>query len=368
MAADHTLALLAAALVRIESINPDLISGASGEREVATFVAGWLRDAGLEVTVEDAFPGRPNVVGVARGSGGGRSLLLNAHMDTVGVAGMASPFEAAVREGRLHGRGAGDMKGSLAAIMLAGATAVGAGLRGDVIVAAVVDEEVASAGTEALLRRWHADAAIVAEPTDEVVAVAHKGFVAFQVETHGVAAHGSRPDIGVDAIAAMGPVLTGIAALADALAAEAGHPLLGPGSVHASVIRGGQEYSSYPSRCVLQGERRTIPGETAEGVRAELEGFAGPAGGTVRIPFHREPFETSPDEDVVRILLGHLGREEVGGAAFWADSALLGAAGIPTVLFGPVAGGLHGTDEWVDLDSLSRCRDVYVAVARELCA
>jgi len=362
------LAELTGRLVAIESTNPDLVPDGVGEAEIAAFVAAWLEEAGLEVDLYEAAPGRPNVVAVARGTGGGRSLLLNAHMDTVGVAGVESPFTPVVREGRLHGRGAGDMKGSLAASMLVGAAAVREGFRGDVIVAAVADEEVGSLGTEALVRRTTADAAIVTEPTEEVVAVAHKGFVAFEVETVGRAAHGSRPDLGIDAIAAMGPVLSGIAALDGRLRAGTGHPLLGTGSVHASVIEGGQEYSSYPAGCLLKGERRTIPGETVDDVLAELEEIAAGTGATVRLPFHRGPFETAADAPVVAALHRHLGHDRIGGVAFWADSALLAQAGIPTVVFGPIVGDIHGVDEWIDLASLERCHDAYLAVAREICA
>jgi acetylornithine deacetylase len=253
-------------------------------------------------------------------------------------------------------------------MMLVGAAAVREGFRGDVIVTAVADEEVGSVGTEALVLRTTADAAIVTEPTEEVVAVAHKGFVAFEVEIEGFASHGSRPDLGVDAIAAMGPVLSGIAALDAELRSGSGHPMLGTGSLHASVIEGGQEYSSYPARCRLQGERRTIPGETVDDIRRELEALTAGTGATVNLPFHREPFETAADAAVVSALHRHLGHDEVGGVAFWADSALLAAAGIPTVVFGPVVGGIHGVDEWVDLASLDRCHDAYLAVARKLCA
>jgi len=368
MAADPTLAELTAQLVAIDSTNPDLVANGAGESEIAVFVARWLREAGLEVEVHEPVPGRPSVIGIARGTGGGASLLLNAHMDTVGVAGMEAPFEPVVKDGRLHGRGAGDMKGSLAAIMLVGAAAARERLRGDVVVTAVADEEVGSIGTEDVVPRVTAHAAIVSEPTEEVVAIAHKGFVAFEVETEGIAAHGSRPDIGVDAIAAMGPVLTGIAALDARLRSGPGHPLLGTGSVHASVIEGGQEYSSYPAACRLQGERRIVPGETVETTRAELDELTAGTGATARIPFHRMPFESSADADVVRALHRHFGHEEVGGVAFWADSALLADAGIPTVVFGPEVGGIHGVDEWVDLASLQRCCDAYLAVARELCA
>lgn len=367
MVADPTLVDLVSELVRIDSINPVLEPGAAGEGELARFVAAWLRDAGLEVTVGDAAPGRPNVIGVARGRGGGRSLMLNAHLDTVGVTGMDAPFAPSVRDGRLYGRGAGDMKGSLAAIMQVGAAAAVDRLRGDVIVTAVADEEVASIGTEAIIQRWRADAAIVTEPTDEVVAIAHKGFVSFEVETTGLAAHGSRPDLGIDAIAAMGPILTGIRVLDDELRSRQPHPLLGTGSIHASVIEGGQEYSSYPARCLLLGERRTIPGETSADALRELEEIAADTGARVEATFDRDPFEADPDSDVVRAVLGARGEDSLGGVSFWADSALLQAAGIPTVVFGPRVGGLHGVEEWVDLESLERCRDIYLAVARELC-
>ena len=251
-------------------------------------------------------------------------------MDTVGVAGMESPFTPVVRDGRLHGRGAGDMKGSLAAMMLVGAAAVREGFRGDVIVTAVADEEVGSVGTEALVRRTTADAAIVTEPTEEVVAVAHKGFVAFEVETEGYAAHGSRPDLGVDAIAAMGPVLSGIAALDAELRAGAGHPLLGTGSLHASVIEGGQEYSSYPAHCRLLGERRTIPGETIDDVRARARGPRRRDGRhACGCPSTAIPSRRPPDAAVVQALQRHLGRDDVGGVAFWADSALLAGSRDP---------------------------------------
>lgn len=362
------LAELTGRLVAIDSTNPDLVPDGVGEVEIAAFVAAWLREAGLDVEIYDAAPGRPNVVAVARGTGGGRSLLLNAHMDTVGVAGMETPFEPVVRDGRLHGRGSGDMKGSLAACMLVAATAAREEFRGDVIVAAVADEEVGSLGTEALVRRTTADAAIVTEPTEEVVAVAHKGFVAFEIETVGRAAHGSRPDLGIDAIAAMGPILSGIAVLDARLRSGVGHALLGTGSIHASVIGGGQEYSSYPAGCLLKGERRTIPGETVELVRAELVELAAGSGAAVTLPFHRGPFEIASDEPIVAALSRHLGNDAVGGVAFWADSALLAQAGIPTVVFGPVVGEIHGLDEWVDLASLERCHDAYLAVAREVCS
>jgi acetylornithine deacetylase len=359
---------LLADLVRIDSINPDMVEGAAGEGDIARFVAGWLEHAGLEVEIEEVGPGRFNTVGIARGSGGGKSLLFNAHMDTVGVAGMERPFEPTLENGRLHGRGSYDMKAGLAAIMLAGAHAVGAGLRGDVIVTAVADEEVASIGSARIAERYSADAAIVSEPTEMRLALAHKGFVGFEIETKGRAAHGSRPDLGIDAIAHMGHVLVGIEELDRQLRADPTHPLLGSGSLHASVIEGGQEFSSYPERCLLKGERRTIPGEPVEHVEGELRELLGEIDGKIRVVVARQPFETPPDAPIAELVARHAGGPEIVGVPFWADSALLSSAGIPTVVFGPSGEGAHAVEEWVDLASVERCVEIYSAVARELCA
>jgi acetylornithine deacetylase len=361
------LAELTRQLVAIDSVNPALIPGAAGEAEIARFVAEWLERAGLDVEVEEVAPGRPNVVGIARGTGGGRTLLLNAHMDTVGVAGMDRAHEPYVEDGRLYGRGAYDMKASLAAIMLAGAEAVHRGFRGDVVVTAVVDEEVASIGTEAVAARYRADAAIVSEPTEMRVAVAHRGFVAFEIETQGVAAHGSRPDLGVDAIAHMGEVLVRLRELDRRLRANPSHALLASGSLHASVIEGGQEYSSYPERCALQAERRTVPGETMEHVQGEIRDLLGDLDGKTRVVLARPPFQVDEGDAIVELVRRHAGDAEVVGVPFWADSALLAGAGIPTVLFGPSGEGAHAVVEWVDLAAAERCLEIYLAVAEEFC-
>ena len=354
-------------LVAIDSVNPELIPGGAGEGDIGRFIAEWFERAGLEVEVEEVATGRPNVVGIARGTGGGRTLMLNAHTDTVGVTGMERGHEPYVEDGRLYGRGAYDMKASLAAIMLAGAEAKRRGLRGDVVVTAVVDEEVASIGTEAIARRYRADGAIVSEPTELQVAVAHKGFVAFEIETEGRAAHGSRPDLGVDAIAHMGEVLVRLGELDRRLRGSPSHPLLASGSLHASIIEGGQEFSSYPDRCLLQAERRTVPGETLELVEGEIAGLLGDADGSSRVVLWRPPFEVDPGEGIVEIVGRHAGNGEVRGVPFWADSALLAGAGIPTVLFGPVGDGAHAVVEWVDIAAAERCLEVYINVAAEFC-
>ena len=320
------------------------------------------------------------MVAVARGTGDGRSLMLNAHMDTVGVSGMTDPFTPRLDGGRLYGRGAYDMKGSLAACMLAVADARRRGLRGDVVLTAVSDEEFASVGTEAVAASLTADAAIVTEPTEMNVAIAHRGFVHLEVETQGRAAHGSRPELGIDAIAKMGRVLVGVEQLDGRLRSNLDHRYLGSGSVHASLIEGGQEYSSYPARCVLQAERRTVPGETIAQVEGELAEIVERAGADdpafaaeARVLASRNPFEVDEAEPVVQIVRRHataaLGAEpDLVGVPFWADSALLADAGIPTVLFGPSGEGAHAEVEWVAVADLERCVDIYLAVASELCA
>jgi acetylornithine deacetylase len=365
---------LVAALVAIDSVNPDLVPGGAGEAEVADFVAAWLREAGLEVELEEAAPGRPSVVAVARGSGGGASLMLNAHMDTVGVDGMERPFEPEVRDGRLYGRGAYDMKGSLAACMVAVRRLAADDLSGDVILAAVADEEYASIGMQSVLAGRRADAAIVTEPTGLRVCVAHKGFVWAELETEGRAAHGSRPAEGVDAITRMAPALARLAELQSALDTQPGHELVGPGSVHASLIEGGQELSSYPARCRLALERRTAPGESADHFRAECEALIeGIDGAELRMGLVRPPFAVDPEEPVVqavrRAAASVTGEPaDPYGETYWMDAALIQAAGIPTVVFGPDGWGAHAVDEWVDLASVDACSDVLVAAAHELCA
>ena len=359
--ADAELTDLAARLVSIDSVNPGLIAGARGEAEAAKLVAGWCAERGMEVEIVGGE--RPSVIAIRRGSGGGRSLLLNGHLDTVGVAGMDRPLEPWVEDGRLYGRGAYDMKGAVAAILLAAAQATN--LRGDLIVTAVADEELASVGTEAVLERVRADAAIVVEPTELQLAVAHRGFICFEIETHGVAAHGSRPDLGVDAIAKMGHVLVALQGHDELLQAGRRHKLVGPGSLHASLIEGGQEYSSYPARCLLTGERRTIPGETREQVELELHGLAGDA--AVRLGVGREPFESPPGHPFAELVSRVAGVTEPIGVPFWTDAALIAATGIPTVLFGPAGTGAHADVEWVDLASLERVRDVVLQTAVEWC-
>jgi len=365
----------------LDSVNPSLVPGGAGEEKIARFVAECLGHAGLESSLHEVACGRFNAIGRLRGSGGGHSLMLNGHLDTVGVAGMEQPFAPRVENGRLYGRGAQDMKGGLAATLAAvQILAQGPPLRGDVVVAAVADEEYQSAGTRALLAQGvRADAAIVLEPTGLEIATAHKGFAWAEVETFGRAAHGSRPEDGLDAIVCMGHVLMEIEALQRNLAARAPHPQLGSGSVHASLISGGQELSSYPAHCTLSLERRLVPGEDGSTFAAELEEIvAKVAAHDSRLPvlatpgYWAQPLETPRDRSIVRQLAASAeritGREPVLGAqSFWTDAALLAEAGIPSVLFGPGGTGLHSTLEYVNLPDVLTCAQVVAECARSFC-
>ncbi len=377
---DETIKLLCD-LVAVDSVNPSLVPGAMGEDNVAQVVAEALRGARLDVEVSEAAPGRPNVVGVMDGKKSGPTLMLCGHIDTVGVAGMTAPFDPVIRNGRLYGRGSQDMKGGVAAM-------IGAAVRlsksgglpaGRLLVAAVADEEYASLGAEALVARWRADSAVVAEPTDLTIATGHKGFTWVEILTEGIAAHGSRPREGRDAIVRMGRILSRLAILDRSLQAREPHPVMGTPSLHASVIAGGRELSTYPDLCRLQMERRSVTGENGataiseiESILAELQAEDPEFRASATQLFDRLPYETPGNHYLVPALeeslkkCGHPPRR--GGVSFWTDAAVLGHAGIPSVIFGPGGKGLHSTEEYVLLDEVLLCRDVLAELSRLVCA
>jgi acetylornithine deacetylase len=357
-------------LVAIESVNPSLATGAPGEGEIAAFLDTHMTAIGLEVHLQEAAPGRPNVIGVFDSGRPGPSLMLCGHIDTVGVDGYEHPFEPVIRDGRLYGRGSQDMKGGVAAMLDAVRVVRERGLAaGRVIVAAVVDEEFASLGADQLVTAWRADAAVVTEPTDLQVGVAHKGFAWFEIETRGRAAHGSRPADGRDAIMRMGRVLARLEAMDRELQDRPPHPLIGTASLHASTISGGHEWSSYPDACLLRLERRTVMGESAGEVERELRGLlAGLAGldaefeAEVRAMFARPPYEVPEGHPLTDVLLACAAARGIEsrpvGMSFWTDAAVLGGAGIPSLLFGPGGAGLHSTEEYVTIADVIACRDV----------
>lgn len=369
-------------LVQINSANPSMgtIPG-PGETAIARYIAAWFEHRDLECHWIEPTKGRPSIVGVQRGSGGGKSLMFNGHIDTVTLVGYEKdPLSGVIENGRLYGRGAADMKCGIAAAMVALANTKHLGLRGDVIFAGVADEEDLSIGTEDVLRAgWRADAAIVNEPTDLCVVNAHKGFVWLEVNIHGIASHGSRADLGVDAISKAGHFLAELDRYAHRLRSSKPDSLIGPPTIHASLIKGGEEASSYPANCCITLERRTLPGETASSVEQEIRELLTQIQAQVenfdfdiKATADRPAFESARDSEFCRLVC-----EEAGAAMgsaptikaipFWTDCALLAAEGIPALLWGPIGEGLHAKEEWVDVESIRTVSSALTSIARKFC-
>lgn len=369
-------------LIRINSVNPSLVPGAPGEAEIAEHVGEFMRGIGMDTRVEEVEPGRLNAVGIMKGTGGGPTLMLNGHTDTVGIDYMEiAPLDPVLKEGRMYGRGAIDMKGGLASILSAVKAVVESDkeLTGDLVVAAVCDEEYASIGTERVVEQVRADAAIIGEPTELNVLVAHKGFAWIDVETRGVAAHGSAWHIGVDAIAKMGKVQIGLERHQDEVLMRKKHRLVGPPSVHSSTISGGRELSTYPDHCRLQVERRLIPGETREEVDAEMRDLLSSLhdidpkfDGSYEITFFRGPMEVSPEEEICR-LLSECTAEVTGerphfvGGSGWLDTQIIWESGTPAVSFGPTGSGAHAAVEYVEVNSVVKAAQVLELVVHRFC-
>jgi acetylornithine deacetylase len=370
-----------AELVRTPSINPAFSGGTTHERAVAAYVRAAMDALGMETHAHEPAPGRVSVVGRLRGTGGGRSLMLYAHHDTVGIEGMPDPWSAEVRDGRMYGRGAYDMKCGLAASLAAAKTIVedGAPLAGDLLIVSVADEEEASLGMMDVLRHHTADAAVVTEPTELTMVVAHKGFAWIEVETTGRAAHGSGYQVGIDANMHMGRVLARLEALGARLVASPPHPVVGPPSLHAATLQGGTGWSTYAASSRLQIERRTIPGETEQDVLAQVQAIVDALAeedpafrATVRLVLARQAWEARADSAITGIV-GEAARAVLGrapervGAPYWMDTSLLGAAGIDAIVLGPTGEGAHAAVEWVDLESVHQTAEILARAAREFC-
>lgn len=373
---------LTAALVEFDSRNPSLVTGAPGERGVAHFLARLLDEWGFRTELAAVTDGRANVVARAgQARPGARSLMLNGHLDVVGTDDMTHPpFLPQLDGDRLYGRGSADMKGGIAAMCVAARDAVRDGVEGEVIIAAVIDEEYESLGTRALLDSGvRADAAIICEPTRLAIAPAHRGFAWARLVFAGRAAHGSRYDIGVDAITHAALVLAELDRMQRDLLPLRVHPLLGRASLHASLVSGGTGISTYPDRCTLEIERRTIPGETAETFLGELRD----ACDSVRqlqpaldvqfeLTTSQLPSDVAADAPIVAGLRRALGEQglaaSVQGLSAWTDAALLNAAGIPAICFGPGDIALaHATTEWVLVSEIESARQVLERVITTWC-
>ena len=365
-------------LVRIDSRNPSLVPNGPGEHAVATALADILQSWGFRVEMLDAARGRPNVVArVGPGRSNVRTLMFNGHLDVVGVDGMVhDAWAAEEKNGRMYGRGSADMKSGVAAMCAAAARAVDQSPDVEIVIAAVVDEEYESVGTRDLVARGiRADAAIVTEPTRLSIMPAHLGFVWVDVTTHGRAAHGSRWEIGIDAIRHAGLFLAELDRIDSEELPKRGHSLLARPSVHASLIEGGTGMSIYPDRCVVRIERRTIPGETPAEVVAELEAACSRVAARrptfradVTMTFAQEPSDVAVDAPIVKALEHALGDSKepvrVEGMSAWTDAALLNAAGIPAICFGPGDIALaHSAEEWVPVDEIERATKVLTRLA-----
>jgi acetylornithine deacetylase len=375
---DDAAVRLAMQLVAVDSTNPQLVAGGAGEAQVAQIIAARLRAAGLEVSMTEVAPDRPNVVGRLRGRGGGRSLMLCGHTDVVG----AEPpgFTPTVRDGRLYGRGTVDMKGGLAAAVVAveRLAASGSALDGDVLLAGVIDEEWVSAGAERLAAEHGADAAILPEQSDLDVIVEHGGFAWFDVRSRGVESPGIEPEAGVDAIALLAPVLSGLVEL-DRELAQRPRRRYGRPSVHPSTIAGGTQFPVYAAACTLGIERCLVAGETVAGAQAEVDALLARArvadprfDAEVELVVGREPVSLDESGPLVRALDAAIeartGRAPAHvGDMGWADSGILAEAGIPCAIFGPAGDGHHTAHEYVTVDSLIACAEIIEATARAFC-
>lgn len=368
-------------LVKIDSVNPTLVPGAKGESEIAEYIADWLKALGVKAKLDKIEAKRYNAVGVLKGVGGGKSLMLNGHTDTVGYEYMTiDPLKPVVKEGRMYGRGTFDMKGGLVASLAALKAVVDSGtqLKGDVVVAAVCDEEYASIGTERVMEKTRVDAAIVGESSSLQIERCHKGFAWVDIETRGLAAHGSLWQVGVDAIGQMGRVLIGLDDIG-VKHQQKKHPLVGPASVHAGIIKGGLELSTYPDKCLLQIERRLIPGEDRMDVEKEMEtllrGIADKDPkftASYDITFYRDSMEVPETSEICQTIVKcskdaiNLTPAFIGGSG-WLDTQIIWGKGIPAVAYGPAGDGAHAAIEWVDLDTVIDAARVQELVIRRFC-
>ena len=363
---------LIADLVRIPSVNPQIAPAeAHGEAAIAKFACDWLNAHGVRAWQEEAAPGRPNAV-AELGAGGGPTLVLCAHLDTVGTAGMPGAFEPRFEDGRIYGRGAYDMKASAAAIMSAAAELAQQTLRGRVVLALVADEEYASIGAADFVQRHPADACIVTEPSEGKLILAHKGFLWAEIVTTGKAAHGSRWDLGVSAIGKTAAIISAIEQFDHEELRRRVHPLVGSASMHCALIEGGSGLSTYAAECRLKIERRSLPGEAASDVEREIRQLAGDDA-SVDCFFGRSPFTVDRDAPIVSCVRDAAaeitGQAPVEtGVSYWMDAAIFAEAGIATVNYGPGGAGAHETVEWVDVASVENCAKVLVNAARRFCS
>ncbi len=363
---DHTrrdLIDLTVALAEINSVNTTLDAGGGGEAEIGEFVRDWMSKRGWQVDVEWPAPGRPNVVGVIKG-GPGPTLMINVHLDTVG--GVSEAFEVKATDDRILGRGVLDTKGGLAAALLAAASIDPDDLPGDIVIAAVCDEEADSIGTSHLLLNRHPDAAIVIEPTDLRIVAGHRGFGILEVVYLGRAAHTGHREEGINAIDPATRLVADLASLERSLSERPVAPLFGAPSIQVTRIEGGTELFTVPDRCTTTIEIRTVPGHHEADMATVVDVVQARSADGVECRtdwlIRRPPFSTDVDDRLVQTAttgLESAGRSAViVGAPFWTDAALFSSVDVPAVVIGPGGHGIHSVDEWVSIDDLVATQQV----------
>jgi len=364
-------------LVQINSVNPGLEEGGGGEEEIGRYIYSLLCEMNVDAELDEIAPGRFNITGTIKGDSSVPSLMLNAHMDTVGVKGMEDPFSGRIRDGKLFGRGSYDMKGSIAAILAAAKSIKERKLplTGNLVLSFVADEEYESVGAKALVKKMKTDCAIVTEPTDLKLCTAHRGFGIWKIMVKGKTAHGGNHHLGVDANMHAGLLMAEFHKLSQKLPDERKHPLCGEASLHVPMVEGGRSLFIYSDDCTLHLERRTLPGETKELIESEIReivhrlennhpGFRA----EIESVIWRSPYEIDASRPIVKeaskAVQTVTGKEpELIGHNWWEDSAIFGEAGIETVILGPKGGGIHEDVEWVEIESVVELAKVFNELA-----
>jgi acetylornithine deacetylase/succinyl-diaminopimelate desuccinylase-like protein len=364
-------------LIALPSVNPAFLPAnhpRAGEQRMVDFLAATTARAGLDIELQPVLPGRFNFI--ARLCPPGKTLhriVLAPHLDTVNAP--DNLFTPRRKHGRLYGRGASDTKGSVAAMVTALcelASQPSRPAQTEILFAGLVDEENAQAGSRALAgSRLRADLAIVGEPTCLQAVTAHKGDLWMILRTRGVSAHGSRPELGRNAVHAMARVVDLLETKYARQLRRRRHPVLGRPTINVGAIRGGTQANIVPDSCEILIDRRTLPGETEAQVEREIHSLLRKHGLVVTFDRGRlapcEPLETDPNLPLVRQFLSSIGQRKLAGVNYFCDASVLSRGGIPSIVFGPgdIAQG-HTANEWIDLESLERGKDMLLNFLKSL--
>lgn len=368
-------------LIRINSINPLKDDKSTGEREIAFFISDYLNGIDINNKLLPVTENRFNVIGVIEGDGNGNNLVLEAHMDTVGIKNMKiPPFLPTVKDGKIYGRGACDDKGSLASMILAMEILKErkVSLKGNLYLAAVIDEEHTQMGVSHLLEQDHRfDASIVGEPTNLDIVIAHQGCLRWDIVTRGLSAHSSEPEKGENAIYYMNEVIDMIRRNIIPNLQNKKHPLVGSPSLSINIIGGGSQSNIIPNKCSITLDRRMIPGEDSKEILDEIDMNIAKLldkSPLLRIERHK-PFIESPtmeleeNEEIVKLLSEclfeyNLTESKIKGAKYGTDASVFKKNGIPAVVFGPGdIAQAHAEDEWINIEQVIKAAEIIACTA-----